>query len=735
MKLILWSVTLLLCTASTVFAEGWEWVWPKPQGNNLIDIQFVGNALGFAVGQYGTLITTTDGGRSWQILNNNLPYNYTYSRVAFSDSLHGTVLGQIWISSTTRAVIFGSDDGGNTWNERFDIDSATFNDISFANRLDGIVVGEVGRARRGVLLRTTDGGQDWSRIEVNLGGSLHQIELVNRTFGFVCSDSALWQSANQGATWNRVVCPGLPAWTKITFCNENWGYADGYYGLYRTVDGALTWSEIADPSYNQFNKLIFANPSVGMGLTSSSNRIYSTFDGGYNWTRSPAANCYALRSLSSADLDHWSAVGGQGCIFASSDHGSTWTSSNDNSRKITEVAVFDSLHIWATTETRFMRSTNGGFTFDTIPCEQVSDFSRLFFTSLNNGWAVGRQALYHTGDGGLSWFANPTLAYPPWSWIRNFQVFDSLNLSYIYYYAEYGRNGNLVITSGYVRSSDGGGTWQLHQNVVPRLEQVIFVNREIGWARDAVFGNILRTSGGAGDPVWSLCFELSRYAVNSASLCPIDNLNCWLSCTRSSSGNDRLLLFRTSDGGVNWSLQDTCSSPGEITFSRGGKYGMWFGGGRSTFTSDSGDSWTEYPTRVSWNGWSHRMGVEGDLWSVRYENTWDMTDPDAVMRFVPPRVPVLSDEIPHLPAGYALSVYPNPFNSSATLRFMLPERSHVIVKIFDILGRCAISKDLGSLEAGHHQESIDGSRLSSGIYFTRIVAGNVVKTQKIVLLR
>src|SRR5690349_16316967 len=47
--------------------EQWRWQNPLPQGNNLRGASFVDATTGTAVGEYGTIVRTTDGGSSWTI--------------------------------------------------------------------------------------------------------------------------------------------------------------------------------------------------------------------------------------------------------------------------------------------------------------------------------------------------------------------------------------------------------------------------------------------------------------------------------------------------------------------------------------------------------------------------------------------------------------------------------------------------------------------------------------------
>jgi len=79
--------------------------------------------------------------------------------------------------------------------------------------------------------------------------------------------------------------------------------------------------------------------------------------------------------------------------------------------------------------------------------------------------------------------------------------------------------------------------------------------------------------------------------------------------------------------------------------------------------------------------------------------------------------------------------YPNPFNPSTTIRYSLPEASHVTLNIYDITGRLAEQLVNQNTPAGFHTVTWDASGYSSGIYFARMQAEDFVKTQKMVLMK
>ncbi|MGB5874179.1 MAG: TIM-barrel domain-containing protein, partial [Bacteroidota bacterium] len=86
--------------------------------------------------------------------------------------------------------------------------------------------------------------------------------------------------------------------------------------------------------------------------------------------------------------------------------------------------------------------------------------------------------------------------------------------------------------------------------------------------------------------------------------------------------------------------------------------------------------------------------------------------------------------------GYTLRQnFPNPFNPSTLIEYSVPERSHVRILVFDVLGR-EIQKVLDEMvEPGLHKVEWDPEGVAGGVYFYRMEAGGFLITKKLVLLR
>ncbi len=94
-----------------------------------------------------------------------------------------------------------------------------------------------------------------------------------------------------------------------------------------------------------------------------------------------------------------------------------------------------------------------------------------------------------------------------------------------------------------------------------------------------------------------------------------------------------------------------------------------------------------------------------------------------------------------IPSQYELSQnYPNPFNPTTQINYSLPKQSLVQLKVYDILGREVATLFNGEQQAGRYTLEWNGnnnfgSKVASGIYIYRIVAGKFVKTKKMMLLK
>jgi len=127
--------------------------------------------------------------------------------------------------------------------------------------------------------------------------------------------------------------------------------------------------------------------------------------------------------------------------------------------------------------------------------------------------------------------------------------------------------------------------------------------------------------------------------------------------------------------------------------------------GVTLFDGDSFDNPADnYGTRTWW--FRENVGAAGPAWVYM--------DPTIL-------VSVRDIKYASLPREFALlGNYPNPFNPSTTIRYMMPEAGHVTLRVFDVLGRQVTSLPLGIQPAGEREAVFDARNLSSGTYFYQL---------------
>jgi hypothetical protein len=90
----------------------------------------------------------------------------------------------------------------------------------------------------------------------------------------------------------------------------------------------------------------------------------------------------------------------------------------------------------------------------------------------------------------------------------------------------------------------------------------------------------------------------------------------------------------------------------------------------------------------------------------------------------------------YVPAPFRLDDnFPNPFNPSTTIGYVLPHKSAVQLNVYNIVGQQVASLVNDEQETGYHELKFDGSNLASGVYFYRLQAGAYEATKKLLLIR
>ncbi len=91
---------------------------------------------------------------------------------------------------------------------------------------------------------------------------------------------------------------------------------------------------------------------------------------------------------------------------------------------------------------------------------------------------------------------------------------------------------------------------------------------------------------------------------------------------------------------------------------------------------------------------------------------------------------------PALPKAFALqAAYPNPSRGQTTIKYQLPKASNVQLQVYNVAGQLVSTISEGQKPAGYHQISWNDNKLSNGIYFYQLKAGEYTATKKLLIVR
>lgn len=242
----------------------------------LSDLVFIDSLNGFAVGAYGTILKTSDGGLTW----NQLPRfsEYDFQGVSFFNKLSGYVAGRFGVrNEKTQEVewkvkIFKTEDGGNSWTQSYqgDNESTVFQITVFSPE---IALASINGTR---LIRTEDGGQKWKDVSYN-GRQVTSITFApDKTFWLVGGKGEFLISKDSGITWQK------PDNFPNELHNHNWWSIDFDKignGLAVSEGGEIAYTNDTGKTWKKFSQKISeplrsVKVKDGVGVVLGENNIY-----------------------------------------------------------------------------------------------------------------------------------------------------------------------------------------------------------------------------------------------------------------------------------------------------------------------------------------------------------------------------------------------------------------------------------------------------------------------------
>lgn len=210
-----------------------------PLSSTLTSVSFVDASNGWAVGHWGAILASGDGGETWAVQRIDSDVDRPLFAVHFFDRQQGVAVG-LW------SLILTTNDGGVTWTERTlqpqpGASRADLNLLSLFSDGQGAVYAT---AERGKLLRSDDRGKTWRYLDTGYQGSLWS--------GAVLPDGRLLVGGQRGTLLRGT--PDASAWQRIPLTSRSSItaiQAEGKHVLVAGLDGLLVNSQDGGASFDE----------------------------------------------------------------------------------------------------------------------------------------------------------------------------------------------------------------------------------------------------------------------------------------------------------------------------------------------------------------------------------------------------------------------------------------------------------------------------------------------------
>ncbi len=696
---------------------------------------------------------TTDGGADWFHLD--------------TDVINGAMrvikihpFGPDTIYASTTNGVFKSTDAGLNWS-RFDPFVSEYRSLAVHPRNPAIIL--IGGL--GMYYKTTDGGNTW--VETICNQAIQDIDFdpidsnrVYRATQSPFSGHSIYRSDDLGDNWicihNDLDSTGYVQDMAIDPVNPQIIYLAQYVNadgvsrcLSKTINGGRHWFDITPLDLHQPYIVSVKVSSFDHNLIyicTAIDGVLKSSDGGINWHR--INNGLNVRETARIAENSSTGIIYLGTywdgIYRSTNGGGSWEKiSHHISQAGCLNLAINGYHpdsIYTATAAGIFLSIDGAQTWESVDMGFVDTptiATNIFFDPDPRFIYIGlRKQLYSLPYGG---FVRSTNGGISWEIIRDDPIGNRSAVNLALSYSDSSRRIFFASDSGLYYSDDIGLTWNICQGGLPAFDcggmdispvnsNLVFVSRY--WPEPSIF--FKSTDRGES---WNQIEGIPASGESQFIKCdPLNENIVYI------DAGLRVGLYKSTDCGLTW-FETNNNLPRDDDFFKITGMGVNpLNSNEILATSFNKGVFISYDGGANWNPFSDGLQYfqfgAADIQFNPLDTSKIIMSTFGASVWSIHRVPEgVADDEPNIPAKITFSNYPNPFNSSTTISFILPKEEHISLNLYDITGRKVSVIDEGMYPAGSHSLNLSLKDYASGIYYLILDTDDAHITRKMVMIK
>ncbi len=311
---------ILCCFGNQLFADS-TWVRvPTPTSKWLYRCSFPDSVNGWAAGDSGIIIHTTNSGATWTVQNSHIEY-FIQDLFFLNSRLGWAIANDFFFTGTT---ILTTTNSGNNWiATRYPDTTKVIYTVYFLDSLTGFMGGYYG-----IVLRTTNGGNSWQDMSVDSSNVSHfpinKFVFLNPQYGLACGGiidvaGVIWFTTNFGQNWKSFPAAPEPLYD-VHWSDSLNAYAAGgdfeFGGSFlRSSDRGNDWDYIPTNIFGVGQSLSFRTYKEIWIPLGFSQRYAISPDTGKTWIEKLVPDTSAFYDIYFADSLRGWAVGTNGAVY------------------------------------------------------------------------------------------------------------------------------------------------------------------------------------------------------------------------------------------------------------------------------------------------------------------------------------------------------------------------------------------------------------------------------------